>query len=178
MMTSSNGTSFRVTGHLWGESTGHRWDSPHKDQWHGDLMFSLICASTNGWANNGHAGALRRHRAHYDVTVFRQSDNPCTFSLKLHWNWCQNYSRSGAGLMPSDSKPLAEPVCLSYGATRPQWVNDLSHVLVSNVMCVLWTGNAFTSPWRGRASTFPLQGDTPHKGPVIRDLLITRVMPL
>ena len=25
MMTSSNGNIFRVTGHLWGESTGHRW---------------------------------------------------------------------------------------------------------------------------------------------------------
>ena len=25
MMTSSNGTIFRVTGHLWGEFTGHRW---------------------------------------------------------------------------------------------------------------------------------------------------------
>ena len=25
MMTSSNGTIFRVTGHLWGESTGHQW---------------------------------------------------------------------------------------------------------------------------------------------------------
>ena len=25
-------------------------DSPHKDQWRGALMFSLICAWTNGWA--------------------------------------------------------------------------------------------------------------------------------
>ena len=25
MMTSSNGNSFRVTGPLWGASTGHRW---------------------------------------------------------------------------------------------------------------------------------------------------------
>ena len=34
-------------------------------------MFSLICASTNGWANNCHAGDLRRHRAHYDLIVMR-----------------------------------------------------------------------------------------------------------
>ena len=27
-------------------------DSPHKGQWHGTLMFSLICTWTNGWANN------------------------------------------------------------------------------------------------------------------------------
>ena len=49
----------------------HRWrvNSPHKGQWHGALMFSLICAWTNGWTNNRDAGNLRRHGAHYDVTV-------------------------------------------------------------------------------------------------------------
>ena len=44
-------------------------NSPHKGQWHGTLMFSLICAWINGWANNREAGDLRRHRAHYDVIV-------------------------------------------------------------------------------------------------------------
>ena len=44
-------------------------NSPHTDQWRGVLMFSLICAWTNGWVNNQNAGDLRRHRAHYDVTV-------------------------------------------------------------------------------------------------------------
>ena len=29
--------------------------------------FSLICAWINGWVNNGEAGKLKRHRAHYDV---------------------------------------------------------------------------------------------------------------
>ena len=33
------------------------------------LMFSLIRAWINGWVNNREAGDLRRHRAHYDVTV-------------------------------------------------------------------------------------------------------------
>ena len=34
-------------------------------------MFSLLCAWTNGWANNRDAGDMRakHHRAHYDVTV-------------------------------------------------------------------------------------------------------------
>ena len=32
-------------------------------------MFSLICAWINGWVNKGEAGDLRRHRAHYDVTL-------------------------------------------------------------------------------------------------------------
>ena len=38
-------------------------NSPHKGQWRGALMFSLICDWINGWVNNGEAGDLRRHRA-------------------------------------------------------------------------------------------------------------------
>ena len=44
-------------------------NSPQKGQWHGSLVFSLICAWINGWVNNGEAGDLRRHRTHYDVIV-------------------------------------------------------------------------------------------------------------
>ena len=44
-------------------------NSPHKGQWCGALMFSLICALINGWVNNREAGDLRRHRAHYEVIV-------------------------------------------------------------------------------------------------------------
>ena len=44
-------------------------NSLHKGQWRRSLMFSLICAWTNNWANNGDASNLRRHRAHYDVIV-------------------------------------------------------------------------------------------------------------
>ena len=44
-------------------------NSPHKSQWRGALMFSLICAWTNGWVNSRGAGDLRRHCAHYNVTV-------------------------------------------------------------------------------------------------------------
>ena len=44
-------------------------NSPHKGQWRGSLMFSLICVWINGWVNNREACDLRRHRAHYDVIV-------------------------------------------------------------------------------------------------------------
>ena len=40
---------------------------PHKGQWRGVLMFTLICARINGWVNNCDAGDLRRNRSHYDV---------------------------------------------------------------------------------------------------------------
>ena len=45
------------------------WNSPHKGQWRGALMFSLICALLSDWGNNHEAGDLRRHRGHYDVNV-------------------------------------------------------------------------------------------------------------
>ena len=44
-------------------------NSPHKGQWRGALMFSLICAWINDWVNNREAGDLRRYRGHYDVIV-------------------------------------------------------------------------------------------------------------
>ena len=44
-------------------------NSPHKGQWCGALMFSLICAWINGWVNNREAGDWRCYCAHYDVTV-------------------------------------------------------------------------------------------------------------
>ena len=44
-------------------------NSPHKGQWRGALMFSLICVWINGSVNNREAGDLRRHRAHYDAIV-------------------------------------------------------------------------------------------------------------
>ena len=56
-------------------------NSPHKGQWRGALMFSLTCVWINGWVNNRETGDLRRHHAHYDVTVMY-----CLFffSLLLH----------------------------------------------------------------------------------------------
>ena len=48
-------------------------NSPHKGQWRGALMFSLLCTGINGWVNNGKAGDMRRHHVHYDVIVMLQS---------------------------------------------------------------------------------------------------------
>ena len=49
----------------------HRYpvNSPHKGQWRGALIFSLICARIIGWVKNREAADLRRYCAHFDVTV-------------------------------------------------------------------------------------------------------------
>ena len=72
-------------------------NSPHKGQWRGALIFSLICARINGWVNKRPAGDLTRHLAHYDVIVM--TGNKASFFIEtatwiclslakdLHWNW-------------------------------------------------------------------------------------------
>ena len=65
MMTSANGNIFRVPGLCEGKPPV---DSPHKCQWRGALVFSLICAWINKWTNNREVCDLRRNCAHYDVT--------------------------------------------------------------------------------------------------------------
>ena len=57
-------------------------NSPHKGQWRGALMLSLICAWIKGWVNNREAGDLRRYRVHYVVTVMKQYD--------IQWRWQSN----------------------------------------------------------------------------------------
>ena len=57
-------------------------------------MFSLILAWTNVWANNGDAGDLRRHRAHYDVIVM-------TWKFPLPSSLVQECSNSSALAMES-----------------------------------------------------------------------------
>ena len=88
MMTSSNGNIFSVTGPLCGKFTGHRWISPHKGQWRGALMFSLICALNKrmskqswGWWFETPSHSLRRHynEVHTSAKMIR---NMKTISFK------------------------------------------------------------------------------------------------
>ena len=87
-----------------GESPGN---SSHKGQWlwRGALMFSLICAWINGWVNNREAGDLRRHRAHYDVTVIS-----CLCPVLIEWPI--------DAIWPDGTKPLPEPI-LTYHQCIP-----------------------------------------------------------
>ena len=73
-------------------------NSPHKGQWRGAFVFSLMCVWINGWVNNREAGYLRRYRAHCDVTVMlKQKRIYCYRNYKpVTWNrrsdkqdgWC------------------------------------------------------------------------------------------
>ena len=70
-------------------------NSPHKGQWRGALMFYLICAWTNSWANNREAGDLGRHRAHYDVIVmFSLGYDCCQVTIGSNNSLKQNRRKS------------------------------------------------------------------------------------
>ena len=71
--------------------------SPHKGQWRGALMFSLICVCINGWLNNRVAGDLRRNLAHSDITVMVSNTMYWSYSSnqwEVIWQICPLYGRN------------------------------------------------------------------------------------
>ena len=87
---------------------------PHKGQWRGALMFSLIWTWINSWVNNPEAGDLRRHRAHCDVSVMNilsrrlyNSFKGDIYLLSILWYYWQdhtinNYKWNNSGWMKFD----------------------------------------------------------------------------
>ena len=82
MMTSSDGNIFASLAFVQGIRRSPV-NCPHKGQWRGALVFSAICAWTNGAVNNRDAGDLRRHRAQYDVTVMIFT----SYFYSRHWDY-------------------------------------------------------------------------------------------
>ena len=72
---------------------------PHKGQWRGALMFSLIYAWINDWVNNRKAGDLRRQHGHYDVIImFKhkwQSQLTYIFMNRPTCNWPLSILKNG-----------------------------------------------------------------------------------
>ena len=87
-------------------------NSPHKGQWRGTLVFTLICARINGWINNRQAGDLRRYRTHYDVIVM--SNAACVSAMT-------KINRVTWGKRPSGQN--AHLVFLEYDVTNLRFDN-------------------------------------------------------
>ena len=75
-------------------------NSPHNEQWRGTLIFSLVCAQTNGCVNNRYAGDLRCHCTHYDVTVMSNSllGNTCLWYMLSLNIYAHNYDANPSKL--------------------------------------------------------------------------------
>ena len=63
---------------------------PHKGQWRWALMFSLICARINDSVNNREADELRRHHAHYDITVMFRPFKETAIKCNQLYFWCHH----------------------------------------------------------------------------------------
>ena len=125
---------------------------PHRGQWRGALMFSLICAGTNGWVNNRDARVFRRHRAHNDVTVIRhdQFRRPYGFSIKktnFRQGWSSykccigmdgtQFNRTGINLIryawwhvktPSPQRDEFTFISAKVCFTKTSWAHNPNHV--------------------------------------------------
>ena len=106
-------------------------DSPHKGQWRRALMFSMICAWSNGWTNNGDTGDLRGHCAHYDITVMILAR--CGSHRRRKYNMFRR--NNGDTITLHVRCDLGWPVWLP----KSRWVRHLSTKTVHNRYFVLLT---------------------------------------
>ena len=114
-------------------------NSPHKGQWRGALMFSLICAWIIGRVNNRVPGDLRCHRANYDVTVVSYgiclAEQCPEARIKVGNSWSISHdeftSGSTSGLTSGNGQvtktQLASPACkFLHEVWQYQWSNVTS----------------------------------------------------
>ena len=101
---------------------------PHKGQWRGALMFSLICAWPHGSVNNRNAGDLRRHRAHYDATVM------------LHRSRRWYGAVSHQTITPANDDPILcrHAVSLGHDKLTNPWVIWLNQIYIQFIYCGIW----------------------------------------
>ena len=114
-------------------------NSPHKGQWRGALILSLIFAWINSRVNNREAGDLRCHCAHYDVTIMFKwilviDGWGTSCEITLRWMFLDLIDDNSTliqvmarcGQVTSHYLRQCWPRYVSpYCVTRPQWVNNL-----------------------------------------------------
>ena len=103
-------------------------NSPLKSQWRGSLMFSLIRAWTNGWANHCDAGDLRRYRPHYDVTLMSFDSTMTvvvtTFTgfLQDWWNYFHHLGLASAKFNTRQNIKARHYLPFVRGIHRGRWI--------------------------------------------------------
>ena len=83
-------------------------------------MFSLICARINVWVTNGKAGDLRRHCAHYDVTIM-VSSYKSTQLFGASYTWCT---------LPASSTILCRPTICTWPAEAHPYLSKFLNISV------------------------------------------------
>ena len=160
-MTLSNENFFRVTGHLCGEFTGHRW-IPLTKASDVELWCFLWSAWINGWVNKREAGNLRRHRAHYGVTVMSTRRWNGIMDVIRPSNWLGTYPMC-AGCVAASFNPTVYATYKSYW-TRCRLRSENCYVLskkriqprnILNIRHVaVWTLLALYTYWETSSPSF------------------------
>ena len=115
---------------------------PHKAQWRGTLILSSICAWTNGWANNQESCDLRRHRAHYDVTVMASFHGTSFSQMEMYdiMMWIRslisniNFSADIEGILPKGPYPPCLRMADRALLARYHW-----YVTIDKTICEITT---------------------------------------
>ena len=96
--------------------------TPHKGQWRGALMFSLICVWINVWVNNREAGNLRRHRGHYDVNIMGLYHDWWLHGDERIWVINSHWTRSESAAPQIEIQKLRFISRISYGESLQIYV--------------------------------------------------------
>ena len=132
-------------------------NSPHKGQWRGALMFSLICARINSWVNNREAGDLRHHRTHYDVIVMWRVFHytwraPQNMMTDLYYDYCSKLDDGSISVLGShhliSNRKYTTWWLIFFHLQK--WNTTKTHLGSSQV---LWPPPTSTGVLQGRIST-------------------------
>ena len=121
-------------------------NSPQNGQWRGTLMFSLICAWTNGWINHRDDGDMRRHPAHYDVTVM--------------WIICERWR-----ILTGD----IQLVYLWHGSNVQQWSDDGMLIRIFWGVSIKCVGKRKFWPWISNHIHIKLWDVATNPCPILND---------
>ena len=168
-------------------------NSPHKGQWRGALMFSLICIWINSWVKNRDAGDLRRHLAHHDVTVMFYCIRRCQPCTYLYWTvrvvrFKQN-DHVSVGLVQGDGRGAVVRgddhigIAARLQGKRFEYYNDVimspmaSQITSLTIAYPSVYSGTYQRKHQSSASLAFVRGihrwpvNSPHKGPVTRKML-------
>ena len=131
-------------------------------------MFSLIRARINGWVNNGEAGDLRRHRAHYDVTVMSISFSVASLEVFcIHTAWGVLQFGFGTPFKIEQSNRTHDWLLHSSSQAHAQYIPSHRHtVFLCHDDVIKW--KHFPRYWPFYVGNSPVTGKFPSQRPVTR----------
>ena len=124
-------------------------NSPHKGQLRGALMFSLICAWTNGWVNNRDADDFRCHSAHYVLTAMMNANQPVLITGPVNIFIIENeYTKYSDGIIEMDVNKIIEWgskllmatfICVKRGSRILLRSHFNYYIIIITIIIIIWT---------------------------------------